>query len=156
MAHWPDVLIQPGSAFVSDSQPFQANNNGAGLGVSNAFVTAIDTTVAGQAGLVYSTFLGGSGVLLPPGFTAGDVATGIRLDSNGSIYVVGGTASTDFPVPPTSITCQPTNTGLVNAFLVELNLRAARFCSRRISAALRSTSPPASTWTAMDILTSQD
>ncbi|HEV2177808.1 MAG TPA: choice-of-anchor D domain-containing protein [Terriglobia bacterium] len=40
---------------------------------------------------IYSTFLGGSGV---------DTGFGIRVDASGSIYIVGGTGSTDFPATP--------------------------------------------------------
>jgi hypothetical protein len=59
-------------------------------GCSNAFVTKFDPT--GTA-LVYSTYLGGSGV--PPYFS--DRATGIAVDSSGHTYVTGQTSSTDFP-----------------------------------------------------------
>ncbi len=60
--------------------PHQANNHGG----EDAFVTKINA--AGSA-LVYSTYLGGSGV---------DYANGIAVDSAGNAYVVGFTGSTDF------------------------------------------------------------
>jgi uncharacterized repeat protein (TIGR01451 family) len=55
-------------------------------GTYDGFVTEINPT---GSGLVFSTFLGGSGY---------DYASGIALDSTGSIYVSGNTVSTDFPV----------------------------------------------------------
>jgi hypothetical protein len=54
----------------------------------DAFVSELSPT--GSA-LLYSTYLGGSG-------SAGDVGTGIAVDSNSSAYVTGTTTSTDFPV----------------------------------------------------------
>src|SRR5438552_102423 len=54
----------------------------------DAFVVKLDPT---GSTLIYSTFLGGSG---------DDVAYGIALDSSGNAYVVGATASTDFPTTP--------------------------------------------------------
>jgi len=51
----------------------------------NAFVTKLDA--AGEA-LVYSTYLGGSGV---------DNGTGIAVDQFGEAYAAGFTSSTDFP-----------------------------------------------------------
>jgi hypothetical protein len=52
---------------------------------ADAFVTKLNAT--GTA-LVYSTYLGGSGL---------DGASGIALDSSGNAYVTGWTRSTDFP-----------------------------------------------------------
>ena len=54
----------------------------------NAFVAELDPN---GAGLLYSTYLGGSG-------TTGDQANGIAVDSTGNAYVVGTTSSTNFPV----------------------------------------------------------
>ncbi|MCS1351717.1 SBBP repeat-containing protein [Mechercharimyces sp. CAU 1602] len=55
-------------------------------GSSDAFVTKFNS--AGSS-LVYSSFLGGSG---------GDVGRGIAVDQDRDAYVIGITASTDFPV----------------------------------------------------------
>lgn len=52
----------------------------------DAFVAELD---AGGSNLVFSTFLGGSGL---------DAAYGIALDLSGNIYVAGGTTSTNYPV----------------------------------------------------------
>src|ERR1700687_1294803 len=68
--------VQPGS--------YQATYGGSG----DAFVTKINPT--GSA-FVFSTYLGGSGV---------DEGTSIAVDSASSVYVTGGTSSTDFPTTP--------------------------------------------------------
>lgn len=54
----------------------------------NAFVAELDPN---GAGLLYSTYLGGSGA-------TGDQANGIAVDGAGNAYVVGTTSSTDFPL----------------------------------------------------------
>ena len=66
---------------------FQTKGNVNGL----AFVTLIDTTLTGTPSLKYSTFLGG---------TNGNTGFGIQADSLGVAYVVGTTASSDFPITP--------------------------------------------------------
>lgn len=55
---------------------------------SNAFVAKLN---AAGSSISYSTYLGGNG---------GDYAKGIAVDSSGNAYVVGTTASTNFPVTP--------------------------------------------------------
>ncbi len=101
--------------------PLQANNNAAGIDASNAFLTELDTTASGTAGLLYSSYLGGSG-FSEFGFSAGDAATGIRLDPAGNVYLTGGTASTDFPHPATgNIGCYKTKPGVGSGFVVKLN-----------------------------------
>ncbi len=57
-------------------------------GDADAFVTKIDTTKSGNASLVYSTFLGGSGY---------DLGQGIAVDGSGNAYVTGQTDSANFP-----------------------------------------------------------
>jgi hypothetical protein len=76
-------------------------------GGPDAFVAELNP--AGSA-LVYSTYLGGSGF---------EYAFGVALDSSGNTYVVGQTASTDFP---TTNPLQPTyGGGAADAFVAELN-----------------------------------
>jgi hypothetical protein len=82
--------------------PFQATNGGG----QDAFVTKLNPT---GSGLVYSTYLGGSG---------NDVGTGIVVDSSGNAYVVGSTDSTNFP---TLNPFQATNGGGQDAFVTKLN-----------------------------------
>jgi len=56
------------------------------------------------SGLVYSTYLGGSGPLNfgTRFFNNGDVGSGIAVDGGGHAFVVGTTASSDFPTTPGS------------------------------------------------------
>ncbi len=76
---------------------------------SNAFVAELNS--AGN-GLVYSTYLGGSG---------SDVGAGLALDGSGNAYVAGSTESTDFPITQGAL--QTTNNSLAggSAFLTELD-----------------------------------
>jgi len=81
---------------------------------SDGFVARINPAAAsGTAALVYSSFLGGSGV-----HVNGDVATGVVMDASGAVYVAGASTSVDFPVTPgaASGVYAPTN-----AFVVKLN-----------------------------------
>ena len=55
---------------------------------TDAFVSKLNA--AGSA-LIYSTYLGGSGV---------DQATGIAVDTLGNVYVTGWADSSDFPTTP--------------------------------------------------------
>lgn len=57
-------------------------------GTSDAYVSVIDPSQSGTAGIVYSTFLGGS---------SDDLGTGIAIDPAGKIYVSGSTVSSNFP-----------------------------------------------------------
>ena len=59
-----------------------------------AFVAELDPTALPASQLLFSRFLGGSGQL--------DGAVGIKVDSQGLIYVSGFTYSTDFPVTSTA------------------------------------------------------
>ena len=62
----------------------------------NAFLTRIDTTQSGNASLIYSTYLGGTGAHAASlGFA--DAGFGVAVDSSSNAYIVGTTSSTDFP-----------------------------------------------------------
>jgi Beta-propeller repeat/Abnormal spindle-like microcephaly-assoc'd, ASPM-SPD-2-Hydin len=62
----------------------------------NAFLTRIDTTKAGTASLIYSTYLGGSDVnIAATGF--GDTGFGVAVDGANNAYIGGMTVSADFP-----------------------------------------------------------
>ena len=74
---------------------------------ADAFVTKLNAT--GTA-LVYSTFLGGSDE---------DLGFGIAVDSNGSAYVTGATASGNFPTTPGAF--QTSFGGTFDAFVTKLN-----------------------------------
>ena len=72
--------------------PFQATNHAAANHGSNAFLAKLNA--AGNA-LVYSTYLGGSGVA--GALITGDSAAAIAVDGAGAAYVTGITMSADFP-----------------------------------------------------------
>src|ERR1019366_1036278 len=76
----------------------------------DAFVTKLNP--AGSA-MVYSTYLGGSDY---------DSGSGIAVDSAGNAYVVGVTASTDFP---TMNPFQRFNDGYGDAFVAKIDMGAA-------------------------------
>src|SRR5882724_2874558 len=80
-------------------------------GVGSAFVTKLDST--GSA-LLYSTYLGGSGI---------DEGFGIAVDTVGNAYVTGVIGSTDFPT--TTGAFQSTLGGFSDAFVAKLNPTAA-------------------------------
>jgi hypothetical protein len=83
--------------------PLQANNEGGGDG----FVTKLNAT---GSGLVYSTYLGGSGA---------DSANDVALDGAGEAFVVGSTISANFP---TASALQGTyGGGLHDAFVTKLD-----------------------------------
>jgi hypothetical protein len=98
--------------------PFQ-NHNNEGLGV-NAFITELDTTKTTPATqLIYSTYLGGSGSLIP--FRPGDAATDLTVDSaTGKIYVTGAASSADFPTMNTCTQMSNVN-GEADAFVTILD-----------------------------------
>ena len=83
---------------------------------TTAFVTKMNA--AGSA-LVYSTYLGGSGI--NPGGFGGEQGYGIAVDSSGSAYITGITFSTNFPVTSGAIQKVNTNSYLGTAFATKLN-----------------------------------
>jgi uncharacterized protein (TIGR03437 family) len=97
----------------------------------NAFVAKINPS--GSA-LVYSTYLGGSGVTIPNGsegneIVFGDSANALAVDGSGNVYVAGGASSADFPVTAgayqTKLKAEQPVTNLTmigsNAFVAKLN-----------------------------------
>src|SRR5579859_7705546 len=79
-----------GNAFVtgmtgSTDFPITLAEQPANSGNGDAFVAKLN---AAGTGLIYSTFLGGSGV---------DTATGIAIDGAGNAYIAGNTTSASFP-----------------------------------------------------------
>ena len=75
------------------AMPFRRSNN-AGSGAFNFFITKFNST---GSGLIYSTYLGGSGVDDSSEINA-DTAGGITIDPAGDAYVTGTAYSRDFPV----------------------------------------------------------
>ncbi len=80
--------------------PTQASYGGGGY---DACVFKLDASLSN---LLWSTFLGGSG---------DDSAYGIQIDSNGDMYVAGGTASSNFPV--TSAVVKPSYGGAIDGYI---------------------------------------
>ena len=72
----------------STAYPTTAGAYDATLGATvDAVVTQLDPT-AGTSGLLYSTFVGGSGF---------DIATALALDPDGNVWITGSTNNTSFP-----------------------------------------------------------
>ena len=84
---------------------------------TSAFVTRLSSD--GSA-LLYSTFLGGTGVIGQPASTIGDHGVGIALDSSNLVYVTGTTRSATFPVTPGAFQLIGNGyTGFVSVFNLE-------------------------------------
>ncbi len=101
-----------GSAYVtgqtqSDNFPTINSFDNIFNGSDDAFVTKLS---ADGGGIVYSTFLGGSGA---------DIGWGIAVDADGNAYVTGQTGSSNFPTPNGFDTTY--NGGLEDAFVTKIN-----------------------------------
>jgi hypothetical protein len=99
---------------------YQTSNGAAAISAGNGFVTKLNPS--GTA-LLYSTWLGGSGVTVNAYEKNGDSANGIAIDALGDAYVTGVAWSTNFPV--TSGAIQSANAGAAHkssdAFVAEFN-----------------------------------
>jgi uncharacterized repeat protein (TIGR01451 family) len=73
--------------------PFQSTLNGA----QNIFILKLDPTL-GASGILYLTYLGGSGT---------DMSEGLAVDTSGTAYVTGTTSSTDFPTSTAAFQTKP-------------------------------------------------
>ena len=82
------------------------------FGNGDAFVACLNET---GSGLVYSTFLGGSDY---------DFATSIAIDTSGAVWVMGITASADFPTTPDAFDGSPG--GMDDVFLAEISPDGSR------------------------------
>jgi hypothetical protein len=94
------------SDFPTTPTAFDVSFNG---GISDAFVTKIDTT---GSTLVYSTYLGGSGGME-------DIAAAIAVDPQGEAVVTGQTDSVSFPT--TAAAYDPSFNGVVDCFVAKLD-----------------------------------
>jgi hypothetical protein len=98
------------STFPTTSGAFQRTCSSCSSTAADAFVTVFNSA---GTGLVYSTFLGGSGE---------DDGLGIAVDSAGDAYVTGLTQSADFPTQtPWQKALGGTQTLTQNAFVSDLN-----------------------------------
>jgi hypothetical protein len=98
-------------------------------GGEDAFVAKFNTSLSGSASLIYSTYLGGSGLdgyagtpLIANPFNPGP---GIAVDSAGEAYIAGGTMSTNFPTTPgafqTTLAWDGVQKQPCDAFVAKLN-----------------------------------
>jgi hypothetical protein len=112
----------------TNSTDFPVTNGSTPAGTQNLFISKINPQNAGTGSsqLVYSIYLGGSGV---------DTPAGIQVDSNFGIYVAGSTSSPNFPTTASNaINFGPVSAG-THGFL------------SKISAAQTPTSPPSLVYT---------
>ena len=79
----------------------------------SVFVTKLDPTASGSAGLLYSTYLGGNGT---------DRGLGIAVDSAGLAYVTGWTSSLNFPIKNSY---QSMDNSVINAFVAKFDPSAS-------------------------------
>jgi hypothetical protein len=100
----------------------------------NVFVTEIATMQSGGAGLIYSTYFGGS-----TSDPLGDYSSGIALDSGGKVYIAGITASSDFPI--TSGAYQTSNSTNGKAFVSKFDLTQSGINSLTYSTFLGGSGP---------------
>jgi hypothetical protein len=84
------------------------------FGGGDIFVAQMDLTKSGVDSLVYSTYLGGSGL---------DAVRKMIVDSSGKLLLTGYTLSPDLPVTPGAL--QSTLTGIANVFVTRLDLAGA-------------------------------
>ena len=85
------------------------------IGGGDVFLTKLDFSKPHLDALVYSTYLGGSGL---------DVPLSMALEASGGIWLAGYTLSRDFPVSDTAP--QPDYAGTADAFVARMNLALPR------------------------------
>jgi len=102
------AFLQPNN-FPTTPGAFQTST----VSVATGIVARVATRASGTASLVYSTYLGGSGV---------DEVFDLALDSTDNAYVTGEAESLDFPVTPGAFQakCNPV-TACSDAFVTKLN-----------------------------------
>ena len=94
----------------SDDFPVVGGFQAARTGSQDVFVAGIDPAQSGSGSLVYSTYMGG---------TWWDTGRGIAAAPDGTVWVVGGTYSYDFPVAGNSF--QPFYQSGGDAFIAQIN-----------------------------------
>lgn len=105
---------------VSSAAVQSANKAAITNSAGSAFVSQLNPS---GIALVYSTFLGGSGLVTSTGQALGDAAYALTLNSAGNVYVAGTARSADFPITQGAL--QTTNNASSskgqNAFVALIN-----------------------------------
>jgi hypothetical protein len=97
------------SDFPTTAGAFQSSCGGNNCAAGDAFVAELDSR---GSTLLYSTYLGGSGI---------DQGNGIALDASGDAYIVGYSQSTNFPTTPGSYQKTCTCSKAADVIVSELN-----------------------------------
>ena len=131
-----DLVVAGGtmSADFPAVRPAQDGFSGAGFGVGDACLFRLD--VSGRW-LEYSTWLGGSGQ---------DGATAVSTDRAGNAFVVGVTASTDFPVTAGAVRTRNAPAGTWDAFLAGVDPTGRLRLSTLIGASGQDDADAVSVW----------
>jgi len=88
------LLYVTGSTTTGDLVATDGAYSGANAGLTDVFVAVIAMKAPGGPALQYLSYLGGSDL---------DTPAAMDLDSSGNIYIVGSTASTNFPMVGSSV-----------------------------------------------------
>ena len=105
-------------AGTTDSADFPVTDSSAKTGLKNIFISKINATqTPASAQLVFSHYLGGNDT---------DLAAGIGVDSNFSIYVAGTTTSTNFPTTSNAFQTSAAVAG-THGFLSKLGFSAGTY-----------------------------
>jgi hypothetical protein len=123
---WGLAIDGSGGAYVggsAGSTNFPTRNafQSASGGGYDAFLARIDTNASGNASLVYSTYLGGSGDDYGGGRGSAATGHGVAADAAGNAYITGDTVSTNFP---TRNAFQAAEAGNIDAFVAKVNTNA--------------------------------
>ncbi len=89
-----------------------------GGGTTDAFLARVNTTRAGAASLIYSTYLGGSSSDYGGTSAASSPGHGVAADGSGNAYITGETSSANFP---TVNAYDPTLTVGTDAWVAKVN-----------------------------------
>ena len=81
-----------------------------GKDIRDAFFVKMDLRASGAAGMIYSTYIGGTG---------NESGTSIAVDRLNNVYLTGITNSTDFPVSRNAM--QVSNSGGIDAYVMKVN-----------------------------------
>jgi hypothetical protein len=105
------------------------------------FVADIDPSASGNASLVYSTYLSGSGYVTEGGTHYGDTIAAITSDSNGDPVVAGEASSADFPISSNAFKTSIIPGSIISGFVTVLNLAASGAAQLQYSTYLNSGNP---------------